>query len=91
VVDVLADSTGRVRAAVIEFGGFLGVGNRRIAVDWSLLRFTPDGQSDFLISTVGGNRFQSVPEYKNAARPQALMAPQAPAAASPSGAADDKK
>jgi sporulation protein YlmC with PRC-barrel domain len=91
VVDVLADSRGRVRAAVIEFGGFLGVGNRRIAIDWSLLRFAPEGQADFVISTASGNRFQSVPEYKNAARPQALMAPQIPSAAAPSGAADGKK
>jgi len=91
VVDVLADSKGRVRAAVIEFGGFLGVGNRRIAVDWSLLRLTPDGRGDLLISTVNGNRFQSVPEYKDSARPQALMVPQIPAVASPSGAPEGKK
>ena len=42
VVDVQADGSGRVRLVIIEFGGFLGVGNRRAAVDWSLLRFHPD-------------------------------------------------
>ena len=49
VVDVLADDGGHVRAAVIEFGGFLGVGNRRIAVDWSLLRFHPEDESHALV------------------------------------------
>ena len=81
VVDVLADAGGRVRIAVIEFGGFLGVGNRRIAVDWSLLRFNPDDEGKPLILSVSRKKLQSAPEYKNSAQPQALMAPPAPAAA----------
>jgi hypothetical protein len=80
VVDVLADAGGRVRIAVIEFGGFLGVGNRRIAVDWSLLHFNPDDQSKALTLSLSRKKLQSAPEYKNAAHPQALMAPQASAA-----------
>jgi hypothetical protein len=86
VVDVLADATGRVRIAVIEFGGFLGVGNRRIAVDWSLLRFNPDDDSQPLTLSVSRKRLQSAPEYKNTAQPQALMAP-TPATAPPPAAA----
>jgi hypothetical protein len=81
VVDVLADAGGRVRIAIIEFGGFLGVGNRRIAVDWSLLRFNPDDEAKPLILSVSRKKLQSAPEYKNTAQPQALMAPQVPAAA----------
>ncbi len=97
VVDVLADEGGRVRAAVIEFGGFLGVGNRRIAVDWSLLRFHPEDQGAALTLSVGVKTLQSVPEFKNTARPKALMAPppapapQNPAAPSTPGAAEGKK
>ena len=41
IVDVLVDRSGQVRAAIIDFGGFLGVGSRKIAVDWSALHF-PD-------------------------------------------------
>src|SRR6267154_942304 len=78
VVDVLADAGGRVRIAVIEFGGFLGVGNRRIAVDWSLLQFNPDDQAKPLTLSVSRKKLQSAPEYKNSIQPQALMAPQAP-------------
>src|SRR5579863_2177320 len=43
VVDVLVDRDGQVRAAIIDFGGFLGVGSRKIAVDWSALHFPPPG------------------------------------------------
>jgi PRC-barrel domain len=39
VVDVIVDRTGTARAAVIDFGGFLGVGSRKVAVDWNAIRF----------------------------------------------------
>jgi PRC-barrel domain len=39
IVDVLVDQDGQVRAAIIDFGGFLGVGSRKIAVDWAALHF----------------------------------------------------
>ena len=41
IVDVLVDRSGQVRAAIIDFGGFLGVGSRKIAVDWNALHFPP--------------------------------------------------
>jgi PRC-barrel domain len=97
LVDVLADDGGRVRAAVIEFGGFLGVGNRRIAVDWSLLRFHPEDESHALVLNVSVKKLQSVPEYKNSVHPPALTAPQppasqqVPAAAPPPSAAQGNK
>jgi PRC-barrel domain len=91
VVDVLADARGRVRIAVIEFGGFLGVGIRRVAVDWSLLRFPPGDEDKFLTLSVNQKKLQSAPEYKNSNNPQALMAPQVPAAAPSPSAAEGKK
>jgi PRC-barrel domain len=91
VVDVLADARGRVRIAVIEFGGFLGVGIRRVAVDWSLLRFPPGDEDKFLTLSVNQKKLQSAPEYKNSNNPQALMAPQVPAATPSPSAAEGKK
>src|SRR5580704_13584802 len=41
IVDVIVDRGGKVHAAIIDFGGFLGVGSRKIAVDWSALHFPP--------------------------------------------------
>src|SRR6202790_1313526 len=43
IVDVVVDRAGQVRAAVIDFGGFLGVGSRKIAVDWGALSFPKPG------------------------------------------------
>jgi len=80
VVDVLADATGRVRIAIIDFGGFLGVGDHRIAVDWPLLRFNPDGTDPSLLLSVGVDQLKAAPEYKNTPRPQTLMVPEAGAA-----------
>ncbi len=92
VVDVLADAQGRVRIAIIDFGGFLGVGDRRIAVDWPLLRFEPG--RDPVVLTVSEAQLKSAPEFKDGPRPQTLMVP---AAADPvptagiAAAADSKK
>jgi PRC-barrel domain len=84
VVDILADQQGRVQIAVIEFGGFLGVGNRRIAVDWSLLRFEPGDADAPVILNASKAKLQATPEYKGTAQPLALMAvPAAPASPPP--------
>jgi hypothetical protein len=95
VVDVLANVRGQVRLAVIEWGGFLGVGNRRIAVDWTLLRFPTDPQ-DGLILEASKRELQSTPEYKDNDRAAALMAAppaasQAPAASAAAPTAPDTK
>ncbi len=46
IVDVLADETGHVQAVVVDYGGFLGIGTRKIAVAWSELRFGSGERSD---------------------------------------------
>lgn len=80
VVDVLADARGRVRVAIIDFGGFLGVGTRRIAVDWPLLHFDPGSHDKPLVLSVDRQKLQSAPEY-NSNRPRVLMPPAATDAA----------
>jgi hypothetical protein len=77
VVDVLADRQGHVRVAIIDFGGFLGVGTRRIAVDWPLLRFDVNTSDKPLILSVDRQKLQSAPEY-NSNKPRVLMPPAAP-------------
>ena len=78
VVDVLADAGGHVQIAIIEVGGFLGLGNRRIAVDWALLKFHPEDPQGMVSLNVSKRRLQSAPEYRDSAHPFALMAPAAP-------------
>jgi hypothetical protein len=65
IVDVIVDHSGRVRAAVIDFGGFLGVGSRKIAVDWSALHFPPAGQPNAKISLdLTRDQVKAAPEYQ---------------------------
>jgi PRC-barrel domain len=75
VVDVQADANGSVRLVILEFGGFLGVGIRRAAVDWGLLRFHPDDPDRPISLTVNAKVVQGTPEYRQASHPRALMAP----------------
>jgi hypothetical protein len=65
IVDVIVDRTGQVRAAVIDFGGFLGVGSRKIVVDWNALHFgqiATKGESITLELTK--DQVKAAPEYK---------------------------
>jgi hypothetical protein len=64
VVDVLFDHAGKPFAAVIDFGGFLGVGTRKIAVDWSALRFDMGEKKNVIILDLGREQLQAAPEYK---------------------------
>jgi hypothetical protein len=64
IVDVIVKRTGEVRAAVIDFGGFLGVGTRTIAVDWSALRFPTSGPMDQIILELTRDQVRLAPEYK---------------------------
>jgi hypothetical protein len=83
VVDILVDSEGQPRAAVIDFGGFLGVGSRKIAVDWRLLQFRPTDRKSPMQLAVTRPEVQAAPEYKEKNEPAQVVAPPAEAPASP--------
>ena len=65
IVDVIVDRTGTVRAAVIDFGGFLGVGSRKIVVDWSALHFghVADKKDNITLELTKA-QVAAAPEYK---------------------------
>jgi hypothetical protein len=65
IVDVLVDRSGQVRAAIIDFGGFLGVGSRKIAVDWSALHFPQPAKPDAHITLdLTRDQVKAAPEYQ---------------------------
>ncbi|HVZ08969.1 PRC-barrel domain-containing protein [Rhodopila sp.] len=64
VWDVLIDSKGEPRAAVIDYGGVLGVGKRKVAVDWSALRFGMADPSDDVTVALTSQQMGEIPEYK---------------------------
>ena len=97
IVDVIVDKAGQIRAAVIDFGGFLGVGSRKIAVDWRAIHMTPDGKLDHLVIALPQDQLRSAPAYKEGepvvviappAEPAKTPAPVQPAANAPAAPAD---
>ena len=90
IVDVLVDDQGQPRAAVIDFGGFMGVGNRRIAVVWRALHFQPAAEHEQILLDMTADQIKAIPDYKGpspAPGPPVTMAappvPQMPPAPSP--------
>jgi PRC-barrel domain len=69
IVDVIVNVDGTPRAAVIDFGGFLGVGSRKIAVDWRLLNFAPDRADGQIWLSLDRAEIRAAPEY----RPDSLL------------------
>ncbi len=58
--NVLLDSNGHVRAAVIEFGGFLGIGEHKIAVPWNDI----DVQGDRLTVNLTKDQVKAMPRWQ---------------------------
>jgi hypothetical protein len=91
VVDVVVDRSGVLRAAIVDFGGFLGVGMRKIAVDWRMLHLPTDGPMNKLIVDLQRDQLRNAPAYKDgepivvigaaAAPPAEPVPPPAPAPA----------
>jgi PRC-barrel domain protein len=79
LVDVLVGGQGDPEAAVIDFGGFMGVGNRKIAVQWSALHFAPGDPKRPITVELTQDRIKAAPEYADVAKPaQVVIAPPAP-------------
>jgi hypothetical protein len=64
IVDIIVSRDGQVHAAVIDFGGFLGIGTRKIAVDWRALNFAPAGKPGSITLDLTRNQVRLAPEYK---------------------------
>jgi hypothetical protein len=75
IADVIVDRAGVARAAVIDFGGFLGVGSRKIVVDWKALHFwNVANKSESITLDLTREQVRAAPEYKDDAPIVALGA-----------------
>jgi hypothetical protein len=72
VIDVLVDLDGRSGAVVVEFGGFMGIGSRKVAVDWNALRFVREGNRSLLTVDVSRDQIRDASEYKPNEQPTVL-------------------
>ncbi len=64
LADVLVDGTGQPQAAVLDIGGFMGLGARTIAVHWNLLHFTPADPKAPITLSLTLDQIKAMPEYK---------------------------
>jgi predicted O-methyltransferase YrrM len=61
IIDLLVDREGTVRAAVVEFGGFLGIGTRKIAIEWPAFRFS----GRVIAVDVSRDQIRAAPDFKS--------------------------
>lgn len=75
LVNILIDADGKPVAAVLDFGGFMGVGAREIAVNWRTLRFTPANIDVQITLTMTPEQIQAAPQYKDETKPAPVVEP----------------
>jgi hypothetical protein len=83
VVDVVVDLEGKPRALVIDFGGFLGVGSRKIAIDWRLVHLQPENHDAPVLLHLGRAEVQNAPEFVPDVEPLRMLGPPSAPPASP--------
>jgi hypothetical protein len=83
LVDVLVDANGEPQAAVIDFGGFMGVGNRKIAVHWSVLHFNPGDPKNKVMLEMTPDQIKAAPEFLNPNKAAPVVTPANTAPTSP--------
>jgi len=54
VSDLVIDRNGQVKAAILSVGGFLGIGDKHVAVPWDQVRLMPPGSGASSGSGAGG-------------------------------------
>lgn len=62
--DVLVDRTGRLEAAVIGVGGFLGIGEKQVAVPFAALEMTRSHEGDKITLRVTKADLEKAPAFK---------------------------
>lgn len=88
VVNLIVDASGTPRAAVLDYGGFLGVGKRRIAVAWSALSFTP-GEKPRIVLSLTRDQLANFPEFKADEAPVMAVPPPGSPGAQPARAGSE--
>lgn len=64
VEDLVMDRQGEVKAAIISVGGFLGIGERWVAVNYDSLNMMPDGNNWRVVLNTTRDQMKTAPEFK---------------------------
>ena len=83
IADVIVDETGHPRALIIDFGGFLGVGSRKVGIDWRLVHFRPENRDAPVLLRLSRAEVEAAPIYDPNIQPVRIVGPPAGKPATP--------
>lgn len=64
IEDVYVDKDGAIKTVVVSVGGFLGIGDKHVAVKWSDIKFGRDGNDVVLTTDWTKDSLKAMPDYK---------------------------
>ncbi|MGD9511277.1 MAG: PRC-barrel domain-containing protein [Geminicoccaceae bacterium] len=71
VSDLVVTEDGRVEAIVVGVGGFLGIGQKRVALDWDSVKMTEQDGSRAILVAATREQLEDMPRYKTLEEKQA--------------------
>ena len=65
ITDLVIDEDGQINAVVVGVGGFLGMGEKNVAIEWDSLELTKDDDGEDYVITVNASQdaLESAEEY----------------------------
>ncbi len=74
IVDVVVDPAGQPRAIVVDVGGFMGVGSRRVAVSWPSVHVPPPGGAEQEVGIdLTDTQVRAAPDYTDRSKPAVIV------------------
>ncbi len=65
VGDLIIEDGGAIQAMIVDFGGFLGVGEKMVAVDYEDITLMKDDEGEpYLVTSLSESELQAAPEYR---------------------------
>ena len=65
VKELIIDETGQVIAILVNIGGFLGMGEKEVAIGWSHITLSGTPEERVLLIDVSSDELKEAPEYKH--------------------------
>ena len=75
VSDLILQDDGSTRAAIVDVGGFLGIGEKPVAVSFDQLQFTQDGDQQQATVALAQADLEALPTYEYPTEDMAVTEP----------------
>jgi len=74
IVDIVVDASGNPQAVVVDTGGFMGLGARRVAVDWAAVHMPALDSPDTTVTIdLTDEQIQAAPDYNDRTKPALIV------------------